>query len=140
MAVSFDCPLSLTFGAHYDNACLATASASVQPKNRDDADWFLQLSPGVRGGKASVGYGVNGFVGPCTGGLDSPMDDFVLAGKLTYLVTWNAPSYLGSEQQYLGIECEAGLAITGSIGVFRSLQPSRHGNDWVFSWSLGLGL
>jgi hypothetical protein len=135
-----DNALSFTFGAHYDYTCVATASVAIQPRDRDDLGWFVQLSPGIRGGKASVGFGVNGFVGPCTGALDAPIDDIALVGKLSYLTTWNPPGYLGVRQQYIGIEAEAGLALTGSVGVFRAITPSKRGDDWIFSWSIGIGL
>jgi hypothetical protein len=130
----------LTFGAHYDSACLATVSAALKwDYSTDIGGPFVQLTPGVRGGKISIGFGYDGLLGIC-GPTRSPIDDLGMAAKVSFLQTWHATRGLGRNQPYLGCEVQPLLIGSASIGIFRSLTPSRYGDDWIAVWSVGLGL
>jgi len=132
--------LSYTFGAHYDSVCLATASAAALYRTDSNLDYFVQMSPGIHGGKVSIGCGY-----ALSAGIEGPgpsiwVDTVILAGKLSYLYAWNPPERTEFERNFLGLEIEGGVLLSSSIGVFRAVDPSRSGSSWRVIWTLGIGL
>jgi hypothetical protein len=132
--------VAYTFGAHYDSMCLATVSAAIQLEHAEDLASFVQVTPGLRGGKVSIGCGYDEACGVCGPVKGSWVNAFILAGKLTYLRVWDPPHRFESQRNFLGIEMEGALVLGGTIGVFRSLNPGRHGAAWTAAWSIGIGL
>jgi hypothetical protein len=129
-----------TFGAHYDSICLATVSASIQLQHKEGVAYFAEVSPGLRGGKISLGCGIDESAGVCGPVEGSWVNTFILAGKMTYLRMWEPTRRFESRQNYLGMEFELAFILDGSIGLFKGLNTGRKGPDWVVGASVGIGL
>jgi hypothetical protein len=99
---------------------------------------FVQLEPGVGGGKASVGWGR--VIGEQRHGRPFVSSVYLaMAGKATVLRTWGHESALPADQTYLGAEFEFSVArVNMGIGALHRIS-GREGRDWVLTGQLGWG-
>lgn len=99
---------------------------------------FVQIEPGIGGGKASVGWGR--VVGEQRSGRPFISSVYLaMAGKVTALRTWGDESSLPANQTYAGAEFEFSVArVNMGVGALNRVS-GREGRDWVFTGYLGWG-
>jgi hypothetical protein len=86
---------------------------------------FLQLEPGIGGGKVALGY-AKGLPPPIAGGV-----------KAFYLRTWGRPLWADKGRDYVGIEGDATLFMKLSLGVMRSIDDGPR--DTAVTAGIGIG-
>ena len=86
---------------------------------------FLQVEPGVGGGKVALGF-AKGLPPVAAGGL-----------KAFYLRTWGQPLWCEKNRSYVGVELDATLFMKLSIGVMRSVDQGPA--DTAVTGGIGLG-
>jgi hypothetical protein len=88
---------------------------------------FLQIEPGLAGGKVSAGYAI-GLLPYAGAGL-----------KLSALRTWGHPLVAKPRQTYVGIEAEATFFIKFSVGVMRRVGGEYSPHRLMLTGGIGLG-
>jgi hypothetical protein len=113
----------------------------VDPMSSDCEGWFAQLSPGLSGGKVSVGFGMGALPGICGfGTADSPYPAFFgYEVKASYLKTW-WPRLNGIPAESL-IGLEAGGIFVANLnpGVFEAIDGPHGSRRTRFSIGAGIG-
>ena len=131
-----------TWGARYSNPQIASASVSIIKSETVQGSFirvyegnFLQLEPGVGGGKVSIGHGA---VAAGEEGFYPAF--FAIAIKGSYLRTWGSPWGRLPNQNFLGTEADfTYLFIKTSVGYFWRTNGSGFGDEQFISLGAGIG-
>jgi hypothetical protein len=103
----------------------ADAPKVVQERMHVPSGLFLQVEPGVGGGKVALGF-AKGLPPVAAGGL-----------KAFYLRTWGQPLWVEKNRSYVGVELDATLFMKLSIGVMRSIDDGPA--DTAITGGIGVG-
>ena len=131
-----DAPL---FGAQVNNLQIVSASAAFL--HGDPDGWFAQISPGLAGGKVSVGYGMGGLPGIC-GFIATDTTCLPLLGfeiKASYLKTWWPELNRIPSESLVGMELDGIFLINVTVGVFQAIDRAHGSRGTRLSIGGGIG-
>ncbi|MBN2587786.1 MAG: hypothetical protein JXA64_01095 [Candidatus Fermentibacteraceae bacterium] len=95
--------------------------------------FFVQVEPGIGGGKLNLGYRL---------GEIQFLPIWNLGLSASALQTWGNP--LGDvepEQTYLGLELSGAFAVLGlNFGIFKHAAGDDDDHDWIYTMGVGVGI
>jgi hypothetical protein len=95
--------------------------------------FFVQVEPGIAGGKLSTGYtvGRHQFIPIFNAGINASL-----------LQTWGNPlQNVRRDQTYFGLEVFGAFSMIGvNAGVFRHVAGDDEENSWIYSLGIGCGI
>ena len=101
------------------------ADAPPPKKMHIPSGLFLQVEPGIGGGKVGLGF-AKGLPPVVAGGLQA-----------FYLRTWGEPLWNDTGRSYVGLQLDATLFAKLSLGVMRRVDSG--GNDTKITGGIGVG-
>ena len=125
------------FGAQVNNLQIVSASAAFLHWEFEDdwSGWLAQISPGLAGGKVSIGYGLGGL--PDIIAADVPLGGYEI--KASYLKTW-WPRLNGIPSESLvGLELNGIYLINVTLGVFHAIDRRQGSKNTQLSIGGGIG-